>query len=528
MKVYKIDYERLGQWSHTDLAYLKHDPALSPFYAYEPVKENFASVISNRKKFPVNRSLLLGSLKKQYAALGISLPYADNVLLDENTFTVTTAHQPVLFTGPLYHLYKISSTIHLARQLKDDHPAQHFIPVFVLGAEDHDWAETNHYFLFGKKHEWERSASGSAGRLNLEGLEKLIDEVKELFKNTPKGNEIHQHLENAFRKATTYAQFHQAFLISLYQEFGLVVFNMDDADLKKSFIPVMEKELTEQFSMKYVPATQAALEQAGFKAQAYCRPVNLFYMEEGIRERIEPLPDGGFIRVDSKISYSQEELLTELHTHPERFSPNVILRPLYQESILPNLAYIGGGGELAYWLERKTQFEAAGVHFPMLIRRNSVLMIDASTSAQIEKAGLTWEDLLGEYDAIVKSFLVAHSESDLHFEDEKKLIHEAYLSLANKAQRMDPTLSSAILAEEVKQSKIFEQLGSRLMRAEKQQQETNINRIKKLKDKLFPGGGLQERHDNMMSFYSLSGKILLESLVTVCDPLEEKFTILCW
>jgi len=303
---------------------------------------------------------------------------------------------------------------------------------------------------------------------------------------------------------------------------------MDDADLKRSFIPVLEKELTEQFSMRYVPATQAALEQAGFKAQAYCRSVNLFYMEEGIRERIEPIPEGGFIRVDLKISYSLEELLTELHSHPERFSPNVILRPLYQESILPNLAYIGGGGELAYWLERKTQFEAAGVHFPMLIRRNSVLMIDASTSAQIEKAGLTWEDLLGEYDAIVKSFLVAHSESDLHFEDEKKLIHEAYLSLANKAQRMDPTLSSAILAEEVKQSKIFEQLSSRLMRAEKQQQETNINRIKKLKDKLFPGGGLQERHDNMMSFYSLSGKILLESLVTVCDPLEEKFTILCW
>lgn len=528
MQIYKINYERLGQWSHTDLAYLKHDPALAPFYIYEPVKQNFSKVIATRKKFPVNRSLLLASLKKQYADIDIRFPYSDNVILDENTFTVTTAHQPVLFTGPLYHLYKISSTIHLARQLKDDHPEQHFIPVFVLGAEDHDWLETNHYFLFGKKHEWERSASGSAGRLNLDGLDQLVDEAEELLKNTPFGNEMHQHLRTAISKATTYAQFHQAFLISLYQEFGLLVFNMDDKDLKRSFIPIMEKELTEQFSMQYVPATQAALEKAGFKAQAYCRPINLFYMEEGIRERIEPLPGGGFIRVDSKITYTREEILQELHSHPERFSPNVIIRPLYQEFILPNLAYIGGGGELAYWLERKSQFEAAGVPFPMLIRRNSVLLIDAATSTQIEKAGLTWEDLLGEYDAIVKSFLLSHSEGDLNFEEEKKMIQEAYSSLAKKAQRMDPTLSTAIMAEETKQSKAFEQLGSRLLRAEKQQQETNLNRIKKLKDKLFPGGGLQERHDNMMAFYSTSGKSMLEALITVCDPMEEKFTILCW
>lgn len=527
MKVYKIDYERLGQWSHTDLAYLKHDPALSPFYEYEPLRSNFTKVISNRKKFPVNRQLWLASLKKQYAAIGIPLPYADDVFLNENTFTVTTAHQPVLFTGPLYHLYKISGTIHLARQLNDDHPGHQFLPMFVLGAEDHDWQETNHYFLFGKKHEWARTVSGSAGRLNVEGLDTMIEDAKELLKNTPFGNEIYSHLSNALKKASTYAQFHQAFLVSLYNEYGLVVINMDDADLKRSFIPILEKELKDQFSMQYVPATQASLEKSGFKPQAYCRPINLFYMEEGIRERIEPVEGGSFIRVDSKIRYTQEEIIAELHAHPERFSPNVILRPLYQEFILPNLAYIGGGGELAYWLERKTQFEAAGIHFPMLVRRNSVLMIDASTAAQLEKADIGWEDLLGEYDTIVKTFLVKHSETDLSFEEEKKMIHEAYIALSNKAQRLDPTLATAILAEETKQSRVFEQLGSRLMRAEKQQQETNLNRIKKLKDKLFPNGGLQERHDNMMGFYSTSGKTMLETLITVCDPMEEKFTILC-
>jgi bacillithiol synthase len=528
MKVYKIEYERLGNWSHTDLAYLKHDPKLTPFYAYEPLPENFASILEARKKIPTNRSLLLASLKKQYAALEYTLPVSDSLILNENTFTVTTAHQPVLFTGPLYHLYKIASTIHLSRQLKADYRDYNFVPVFVLGAEDHDWAETNHYFLFGKKHQWERSASGPAGRLNLEGLDVLIEEVKEIFKNSPFGNEIYSILQKALQKSTTYAQFHQALLISLFQDHGLVVFNMDEPELKRSFMPVLEKELIDQFSMQYVPQTQAALEKEGFKAQAFCRPVNLFYMDDGIRERLEPTADGGVIRVDSKISYTQAEILDELHTHPERFSPNVILRPLYQEFTLPNLAYIGGGGELAYWLERKTQFEAAGIPYPMLVRRNSVLLIDESTMAQIEKAELTWEDLMDDYDAIVKSFLHRQHGGDLAFDEEQKLIHDAYAALAAKAQRIDPTLATAILAEESKQAKTFEQLGSRILRAQKQQQETSLNRIKKLKEKLFPEGGLQERHDNMMSFYAAYGKDLLEDLISVCNPMEEKFTILCW
>jgi bacillithiol biosynthesis cysteine-adding enzyme BshC len=303
---------------------------------------------------------------------------------------------------------------------------------------------------------------------------------------------------------------------------------MDDVELKRAFLPILEKELMESISSKYVPATQALLEKSGFKPQAFCRPINLFYMDAGIRERIEPTKEGGFIRVESKITYTQAEILDELHKHPERFSPNVILRPLYQEFTLPNLAYIGGGGELAYWLERKTQFEAAGVHFPMLIRRNSLLLIDAATSAQIEKAGLKWEDLLDDYDSIVKSFLVRLSGSNLSFEEEEKWIMDAYQSLALKAERVDPTLATAIQAEKSKQAKAFEQLGSRLLRSHKQQQETSLNRIKKLKEKLFPEGGLQERHDNMLSFYAEHGQDLIRNLITVSNPMEEKFTILCW
>ncbi len=479
---------------------------------------------ANRKNFPVDRQLLPVYIKKQYAQLGIELPVDPAVLLDDNTFTITTAHQPNLLTGPLYHIYKIASTINITRQLNETISGHHFIPVFIIGGEDHDWPEVNHFHLFGRKYQWDRTASGPCGRLSLEGLDSVIETVTTLFEHTPHGADIREKLNTCLSRAENYGQFHQLLVHSLFSAHGLVILNMDDPELKRAFIPLMEKEIKEQFSLPHVSSTQNALERVGFKVQAYCRPVNLFYMTPGLRERIDPEANG-FIRVDSGIKYSLDEIIEELHQYPERFSPNVIMRPLYEETILPNLAYIGGGGEIAYWLERKSQFEAANVHFPMLVRRNSVLLIDQSTASQMQKSALTWEDLLLDNDALVKAYLMRHSHTDLEFTGEMQKINEAYTSLAAKADKLDPTLSKAILAEETKQLKQFEQLASRLMRAEKQLQETNIKRIQKLKEKLFPENGLQERHENFLSIYAQYGATWITDLVSFCDPFVEKFMV---
>ncbi|HQW27045.1 MAG TPA: bacillithiol biosynthesis cysteine-adding enzyme BshC, partial [Saprospiraceae bacterium] len=444
--------------------------------------------------------------------------------LSEDTFTITTAHQPSLLTGPLYHIYKIASTINVTGQLNLSFPDQKFIPVFVIGGEDHDWAEINHFHLFGRRYQWDRTASGPCGRLSLDGLDSVIQSVVELFSNSVHGNEIKELLENCLQKAKNYGQFHQLLVHGLFSKHGLLVLSMDDAELKKAFAPVMERELKEQFSFKSVIPTQHALEQDGFKSQAYCRQVNLFYMADDTRERIEQV-EGGFLRVESGVKYSLDEILLELEQHPERFSPNVIMRPLYQEYILPNLAYIGGGGEIAYWLERKAQFAVAGIHFPMLIRRNSLLLIDESSAAQMKKSDLTWEDMLMDIDSIVKAYLFRHSQTELGFEEELSRIKSAYDELAAKADKIDPTLAKAILAEEVKQTKQFEQLGSRLLRAEKQQQDTHIKRIQKLKEKLFPENGLQERQENFLSFYALYGPSWIDSMINICDPFVEKFTV---
>jgi bacillithiol biosynthesis cysteine-adding enzyme BshC len=524
MKVFQTDFSRLGLWSHTDLAYITHDPKLDPFLAYPLGKTNFSEIIDNRRKYPVDRALLTSVLQKQYTQLGLDLPVDQAVLLDDNTFTITTAHQPNLLTGPLYHIYKIASTINITRQLNATISGHHFIPVFVIGGEDHDWPEVNHFHLFGRRYQWERTASGPCGRLSLEGLDSVIDAVTALFENTPHGGDIKEKLNACLSRAENYGQFHQLLVHSLFSVHGLVILNMDDPELKRAFIPVMEKEIKEQFSLTNVSSTQKELERSGFKVQAYCRPVNLFYMTPGLRERIDTDPNG-FVRVDTGMTYTMDAILEELYQYPERFSPNVIMRPLYEETILPNLAYIGGGGEIAYWLERKAQFEAAHVHFPMLVRRNSVLLIDHAAAGQMQKSELTWEDLLLDLDALVKAYLLRHSHTDLEFGTEMQKINEAYTSLAAKAEKLDPTLSKAILAEETKQVKQFEQLASRLMRAEKQLQDTHIKRIQKLKEKLFPENGLQERHENFLSIYAQYGSTWIAEMITLCDPFVEKFMV---
>ncbi|MFZ1676802.1 MAG: bacillithiol biosynthesis cysteine-adding enzyme BshC [Saprospiraceae bacterium] len=524
MNVSRIDYALLKYLNHTDLAYITQDKSLREFYKYDPLKSSLPDVVNHRKAKATDRKLLASVLKKQYAEMGLSLPISEVVILDENTFTITTAHQPSLFTGPLFHIFKIASAIHVAKDLTSS-TGSTIIPIFVINAEDHDWAEVNHFYLFGRKYEWERQSTGPSGRLPVAGLETLIQTIGELFSNAPFLSEIKTLLLDCFQKAVNYSQFHRLLLHGLFGRHGLIILDMDDVELKRAFIPIMEKEIKEQFSYKPVSETQSALEKAGFKPQAFCRAINLFYMTDEVRERIEP-HEGGVIRVESKIKSSIDEIISELHAHPDHFSPNVILRPLYEEFILPNLAYIGGGGEIAYWLERKSQFSAAGIPYPMLLRRNSVLLIDEQTNEQLKKLDLDVIDLIPDYDTIVKTYLRKHSQNELNFEEELEMINKAYEMLAAKADHIDPTLSKAMLAEQSKQAKQFEQLGSRLLRSEKQMQDTNLKKIQRLKEKLFPNGGLQERQENFLSFYANYGSALIDVLIENCDPFESKFIIL--
>ena len=527
MKLHWIPFQDIPQLSYKDKSYTNELAALRPFYKYPVSIEAFEQVIADKSKANINRNTLVTVLQEQYADLDMTDKVNQNIqaLVNQNTFTLITAHQPSLFTGPLYYIYKILSCINLSQQLNKKYPNNHFVPVFVTGGEDHDFEEVNYINLFNKKVVWENDQKGSVGMMSTKSLQPTLNQLKEILGESEKAKEIFEIIEKAYTQNELYSKATVQLTHELFKAYGLVVLNMNHPKLKQQFIPYIKKEILERPSKQLVENTSQELEkEANFKQQAFPRPINFFFLKEGLRERIV-YENEQYKVLNTNYVFTEEEIAKEIEEHPEYFSPNVIMRPLYQEVVMPNLAYIGGGGELAYWLERKAQFEHFGVNFPMLIRRNSVLWLDKGTTKKINKLDLSIAQMFQKGDALTRLFVSNQSTVSLDINSEKESVGAAYDSFAEKAKAIDPTLAKTILAEKAKQLKSLGQLEGRLLRAEKQKHETSLQQIAGLKERLFPKNGLQERTDNFLSLYLKYGRAFFDVLLEQLDPLQKKFLV---
>ncbi|TXF85686.1 bacillithiol biosynthesis cysteine-adding enzyme BshC [Neolewinella aurantiaca] len=520
MHIDRIPFPDVPQFSQRDVAYATGAENLKPFFKYPVSLEAFEDVMADKAKDNTDRKLLVDELLAQYESFKNADAARTQVqsLLDENTFTVITAHQPSLFTGPLYFIYKICSTINLSRQLNERYPDKHIVPLFIMGGEDHDFDEINHARIKGEMIRWEQEVGGSVAMLSTTSLAPALSALKELLGGefTPFG--IHDRIQRAYTKHKTYGEATVAFVHDLFKDTELVVANPSRKAFKEAFRPMMEREIFEQLSQPLIEKAQSELTAAGYSGQAHAREINLFYLSPGRRDRI--VFQGGVYGVlDTDKVFSEAEFREELASYPERFSPNVVMRPLFQELIFPNLAYIGGGGELAYWLERKEQFSAFGLNFPMLIRRNSVVWVDAKSGKKMDKLGLSVRDLLRHDDLIIRDFVAKHTKNELSLADELAQLKGLFETMSLKAKAIDPTLEAAALAEGTRQRKIVEQFESRLRRVEKTKFDREMTTIRELRATLFPGNSLQERKDNFLNVYLESGEEMFPVLLEALDPL---------
>jgi len=526
MKILQVNYDQVPHLSKRDLAYIQGDSKLRPFYNYEFSFDAFDKIIEDRKSYPVNRKLLADILSQQYAGKSASSLTTQNIesLRGEGTFTIITAHQPSLLTGPLYFIYKICSTINLCQRLQKAHPAYKFVPTFILGAEDHDFEEINHLNVFGKSIEWQTDQKGAVGRMTLDGIQEVLTQIKEILGSSPYASDIIEILEKSHSEADSYFDFVFRYVNEIFSEYGLVVINMDNAELKGAFAPTIRKEIVDGFSENLVNQAITKIEAAGYNGQATPRAINFFYLSENSRERIV-YEDDKYKVINTDYTFTKEEILQEIENHPERFSPNVIIRPLYQEYTLPNLAYIGGGGELAYWMERKEQFEDAKIFYPMLIRRNSVQWNDGGILKQQSKLGLSSIDMLKGEHSLIKDFISANAEQTVDISEEKKSIEAIFTQIAKKAKAIEAPLEKYVLAEQTKQLKLAAQIEGKMKKAIKQRHDVSLNKIKALKEKQFPTQSLQERKNNFLQQYIKHGRSYIDFLVTHLDPFNKQYLI---
>lgn len=522
-----ISYSQTNSFSKLILDYLNGAEALRPFYAFRPDVAGIQKIIEERKSFATDRKALVKVLKEQYASLQHSPAVAANInaLLKENTFTVCTAHQPNLFTGPLYFVYKVLHTIRLASFLKEQLPAYQFVPVYYMGSEDADFAELNHTYVDGKKIEWKKEQKGAVGRMLVDKtLLQLIDELGGQLVYEPHGAEVVAMLRKAYVEGRTIQDATFELVNELYGEWGLLVLIPDHPLLKAIMKQVFEEDIFQNTSSEIVAQTSERLDEE-YKAQAHPREINLFYLKENIRERIEKKEDRFYI-LNTELSFTETELCNELEAHPERFSPNVILRGLYQETILPNLAFIGGGGETAYWLQLRKLFQHYGVPYPVLVLRNSFLIVEEKWQEKLQKTGLAVTDLFQDINDLMKQIVVQNAEHAVSLNGTFEKAEELFEQIRQQAETVDQTLSQYVAAIKARSLKELQELEKKMLRAEKRKYTDQQRQIESIKAALFPGDGLQERKENFSGFYAKWGRNFLNELLQNSLALEQEFTVL--
>ena len=528
MKVTQIPFKDTGFFSTTMLDYLEQKEAIQSFYNNFPDSLGFHNQIEEKENAHSlqSRLVLVEALKKQYTNVDISDKTQENIelLKLKNTFTITTGHQLNLFTGPLYFLYKIICAINLAEELSQKFTDKNFVPVYWMATEDHDFDEINYFNFEGKKVQWSRNDGGAVGRFSTEGL----DAVLAVFATQLGGSKNATYLKELFSKGylehNNLADATRYIANELFKEYGLVTLDGDETSLKQLFIPFIKDELENQTSYKQVSKTISSLKE-NYKIQVNPREINLFYLSKNSRERI--VFENGVYKVNNtSITFSKSEILKAVEENSLDFSPNVIMRPLYQEVVLPNICYLGGGGEIAYWFELKAYFEKVNIPFPILLLRNSVQVISEKQQKKLHNLGISHEELFLTQHKLLSKKVLENTAIEIKFKEKINYLVSQFSELKEVAKQTDISFMNAVNAQERKQVKGLENLQKRLIIAEKRRQKDLVERITALQNELLPNQSLEERQRNFSEYYLAFGDNFIKALKESLKPLDLAFTVL--
>jgi len=518
MRLQKLAFSDTRSFSSFFLDYIQQKESLKPFYSRAPLIENFQTQIDEKAKSYTasHRKILTDVVQKQYVKLDTTDAVKNNLsaLQNDHTFTITTGHQLNIFTGPLYFIYKIVTVINTCKELKKKYPAYNFVPVYWMASEDHDYEEIKYFRLYGKKHVWETDQKGAVGRFNPKSLEKLFGEIPgdiEIFKK-------------AYQKHGTLSDAVRYYVNALFAAEGLVVIDADDHQLKELFKKVIDTDLFDHTPKRLVEEQNKELEAIGYQPQVFARDINFFYLDGNIRSRIEVKDDKYYV-LDTDIVFTHGEIERLVSEEPEKFSPNVILRPLYQEVILPNLAYAGGPAEVVYWLQLKKVFDHFHLPFPILMPRNFAMVIDQPVSRKFEKTGLDYQHLFEEKNFLFNQWIVKNSVHELTIGREMQAITSSFTSIKKKGELIDSTLNKYMDAQAKRAQNSLEKIEQKILRAEKRLHADKLKQLESVKDELFPKGSPQERVDNFLNYYQKDPHFI-QSLLDSFDPFDFRFNLL--
>ncbi len=499
--------------------YFKHD-----FRNKDGYLPLFKNIVESKK----NKSFVITPiLKKQYSTFNnISEKSFRNIssLDDAKTIAVVTGQQLGILGGPLYTLYKIITTIRLANQLSERYEEYNFIPVFWMEADDHDFNEVRSVNLFDNENQVinigykeqisDDDSKQSIGNINFdESLNDFLNQFENSLRNTDYKNDLLLKIKESYKVGNSFKQSFKQLLFWLFDEYGVVIFDPQDAEVKALLKPIFTKEVNDfSIQTQKLIQTSAKLEE-NYHAQVKVKPVNMFYHTDDGRYSIEPVDEIFKLRRKRK-QFTKEEILNEIENAPERFSPNVLLRPICQDYLLPTGFYIAGPSEISYFAQVTPLYNFYKIVTPIIYPRSSVTIMEKNVESAMDKYDLTLTDIFLGLDELKEKVIAGLSENNIEkaFEDSVNEIDLTFDKLKENLFAIDKTLVDSSLRYRDRVLSLINELKSKAIKAQENKHETTIRQLTRLSHLLYPLENLQEREINFIYFYNKYGKELINKI----------------
>ena len=508
------------------LDYLYEFENVADFYANDfRNKENylkiFKSITENKRE---SFSEISDIISNQYANLDASDLTSQNIkkLANKKTLAVVTGQQLGILGGPLYTFYKIITAIKLSQYLSERYNDYNFVPVFWLEGDDHDFNEvrtikiiddSNSLLSIGYKDEIEEDdLKQSVGKIILDSS---IKDFFEKFDNSIRESDFKvqllDYLKNIYKEGASFKESFRKLIFDLFDKSGLIIFDPQDSEVKKLLKPIFKKEITDfRVHTEQLVHVSATLEEL-YHAQVKVKPVNLFLSLDDGRYSIEPV-DNEYRLKRKRKSFTQDQLLELLENEPDKFSPNVLLRPICQDYLFPTSFYVAGPSEISYFAQIKTLYNIYEISQPIIYPRSSATILESTVSSSLEKYSVSINDIFIDIENVKKKIInsVEESSVDEMFGDISNRIEASFDQLKEKLIDLDKTIADSSNRYRDKILSNISELKSKAEKAQQKKYEVTLRQIDRAAVHLFPNSNLQEREINYVYFANKYGDEFLK------------------
>jgi len=527
LRVETLPFDRIPHQTRLFLDYVKDPVALRQYY---PAAVRFHHELPLRvpevlSEYRVDRNAVCDALAAMNQRWGAGEPTRKNIelLRESDCIAVVSGQQAGLFTGPLYTVYKALSAVKLAGCLQQR--GTKAVPVFWMAAEDHDFVEVAKAEFIGRDCQLKSVEVSTAlhregqpvGRVVLdETVDEVVDQLFELLPASEFAADMKALVKNAWQPGRGYADCFAMMMTSLLGRYGLIFLDPLDPALKKLAAPLYSEAARRAPEIAAAIETRSAeLEKAGYHAQvlASANSFPLFlHDEDGARHAVVRVENGKYRAKDIQQEYTADELAALAQEQPERFSPNVTLRAVVQDYLLPTIAYLGGAAEIAYFAQTAEVYRVLERPATPILPRSSLTMIERHTGRTLERYGLTLADFFEGLEPVIKRVVEEHLGADTAklFSKAEQNVNLELDRLRQELEGIDPTLASALDTGRKKINYQLDGLRTRFVRAQMTRDEAAHRQLQRASDQIYPNKDLQERHINITSLLARHGSYVIE------------------